>query len=317
MELRDIEIFLTLAEELHFGRTADRLRLTTARVSQSIKKQERIIGAPLFDRTTRAVALTQLGDRYRHNLSAGYRQITEAIQDAVAHGGGIAGPLTLGGMGPQTLAVSRIIEVFQARHPAVEIHYREIQPTAPFQQLRSGQVDIALLWLPVREPDLTVGPVTHVSQAMLMIGASHQLAGRTSVAIEDLGDCTVLTSAEELPAYMEEAINPFHTPTGRPIRRGPRVSSWHEELSVVATGKAVTIVAAEAAHFYPWPNITYLPIEDGRLIQWAPVWRTATETEHIRAFRRAAQKVESLDRGCLANGTSLVNPPVAERSPHL
>ena len=58
MELRDIEVFLTLAEELHFGRTAERLHVTPARVSQAIKKQERAIGAALFERTSRVVRLT-------------------------------------------------------------------------------------------------------------------------------------------------------------------------------------------------------------------------------------------------------------------
>ncbi|MGH3486399.1 MAG: LysR family transcriptional regulator [Actinopolymorphaceae bacterium] len=65
MELRDIEIFLTLAEELHFGRTAARLHVTTARVSQAVKKQERHIGGALFDRTNRAVKLTPLGVQLR------------------------------------------------------------------------------------------------------------------------------------------------------------------------------------------------------------------------------------------------------------
>jgi Bacterial regulatory helix-turn-helix protein, lysR family len=59
-----------LAEELHFGRTAEQLRLTTAHVSQSIKKQERITGAPLFDRTTRAVQLIPLGERLHRELSS-------------------------------------------------------------------------------------------------------------------------------------------------------------------------------------------------------------------------------------------------------
>jgi DNA-binding transcriptional LysR family regulator len=58
MELRDIEIFLALAEELHFGRTAERLHVSQARVSQAIKKQERRIGGTLFERSSRQVRLT-------------------------------------------------------------------------------------------------------------------------------------------------------------------------------------------------------------------------------------------------------------------
>ncbi|MGI5524918.1 LysR family transcriptional regulator [Micromonospora sp. CA-259024] len=73
MELRDIEIFLTLAEELHFTRTAERLHVTQARVSQAIKKQERRIGAALFERNNRNVALTPIDQRLfddRTSLSA-------------------------------------------------------------------------------------------------------------------------------------------------------------------------------------------------------------------------------------------------------
>ncbi|NED58861.1 LysR family transcriptional regulator, partial [Micromonospora aurantiaca] len=80
MELRDIEIFLALAEELHFGRTAERLHISQARVSQAIKKQERRIGAPLFDRTSRRVRITPAGEHLYRELSAGYRQIMDGIE---------------------------------------------------------------------------------------------------------------------------------------------------------------------------------------------------------------------------------------------
>ncbi|MFD0853538.1 LysR family transcriptional regulator, partial [Actinomadura adrarensis] len=72
MELRDIEIFLTLAEELHFGRTATRLRISPARVTQAIQKQERHIGGPLFERTSRTVRLTPLGSQLRDDLRPVY-----------------------------------------------------------------------------------------------------------------------------------------------------------------------------------------------------------------------------------------------------
>jgi DNA-binding transcriptional LysR family regulator len=70
VELRDIEILLMLAQELHSGRTAERLHVSTARVSQSIKQQERRIGGALFERTSRSVRLTPLGERLRDRLDA-------------------------------------------------------------------------------------------------------------------------------------------------------------------------------------------------------------------------------------------------------
>ncbi|MFE9656552.1 LysR family transcriptional regulator [Micromonospora sp. NPDC006431] len=77
-----------MAEELHFGRTAQRLHLTTARVSQSIKKQERRIGAQLFDRTSRTVRPTPLGEQLYTDLKAAYGQIPRTSPSATP-----AGPL--------------------------------------------------------------------------------------------------------------------------------------------------------------------------------------------------------------------------------
>src|SRR6476659_7239758 len=82
MELRDIEIFLTLADELHFGRTAQRLHLTTARVSQAIKKQERALGAALFDRTSRTVRLTPFGRQLREDLRPIYLTLADTVRRA-------------------------------------------------------------------------------------------------------------------------------------------------------------------------------------------------------------------------------------------
>jgi len=72
VELREVEIFLTLAEEQHFGRTAERLTLSQARVSQAIQTLERKLGGKLFDRTSRSVRLTALGESVRrHRRPAG------------------------------------------------------------------------------------------------------------------------------------------------------------------------------------------------------------------------------------------------------
>ena len=288
MEIRDIEVFLTLAEELHFGRTATRLHLTAARASQSIKQQERRIGAPLFERTTRTVRLTPLGEQLRSELSAGYRQITEAVQNAAAAAAsGLSGRLAIGIMGSMSWRISHVIDLFSARHPALELRYSEIQPTAPLEALRAGEVDASMLWLPVTEPDLVSGPVVHTSNTVLMVHANHPLAERESVCVEDLGDCVVLQGTA-LPASMEEVFHPLRTPSGRAIRRGPVVASWHEEMSIVASGRCVCAVVEEAVGFYPRPNIVYLPMRDAPKSEWALVWRRTAETPAIRALMQAS-----------------------------
>ncbi|WP_258017587.1 LysR family transcriptional regulator [Streptomyces noursei] len=287
MEFRDIEIFLALAKELHFGRTAERLRITTARVSQSIRKAERRVGGPLFERNSRNVRITPLGEQLQQDLSAGYRQITDGIAKARAAAGAMSGTLALGTMGPMAQTIKPLLDAFQSTHPDVKLRHREVQPPEPLELLRSGDVDVALLWLPVHEPDLTVGPVVHVSDVLLLVSTDHPYAERESVCVEDLGDhCAFLPG--RLPASMEAAFQPFHTPSGRPIARGPRPSTWHEVLGLVAAGQGVVGAARDAALFYSWPGLTFIPVRDMSPVRWALVWRTADESPLIRALSYVA-----------------------------
>ncbi|MGW7046872.1 hypothetical protein ACWGDT_30110 [Streptomyces avermitilis] len=70
--------------------------------------------------------------------------------------------------------------------------------------------------------------------------------------------------------------------------RGPEVATWHEDMSVVHSGEAVTAVVAEAARYYPWPDLVYLPVRDAPPCRWVLVWRTAGETPLVRALAQAA-----------------------------
>jgi DNA-binding transcriptional LysR family regulator len=115
VELRDIEIFLVLAEELHFGRTAARLRVSQARVSQAIRKQERRIGTPLFERTSRRVTLTPAGQRLRSDLQQAYDLIHNGLTRAAA--GGVRGVVRLGVMGALGNEMRPVIDAFHARTP--------------------------------------------------------------------------------------------------------------------------------------------------------------------------------------------------------
>ncbi|MEU4425743.1 LysR family transcriptional regulator [Actinoplanes sp. NPDC024001] len=291
MELRDVEIFLTLAEELHFGRTAGRLHVSAARISQSVKKTERRIGAPLFERTSRVVRLTPIGEQLRSDLRSGYRQIMRGIDAASAAALGASGALTLGTMGPLSITISDMLDLFRARHPGAEVRHREIQPPAPLDLLRSGEVDVAMLWRPVREPDLSVGPVVHTSGVLLMVSAEHPYAGMDSICLEDLGDHCAQVAPTSIPSYMEAGLAPHHTPSGRPIPRGPRVATWQEALSTVSSGQAVAVVMADIPPYYAWPSLAFVPIRDAPPCEWVLVWRTTDETPMIRALAQAARDI--------------------------
>ena len=288
MELRDIEIFLTLAEELHFGRTAEHLRVSQARVSQSIKQQERRIGGALFERTSRRVRLTPLGERLRDRLAAGYGEIMTGIDEAIAAARGQAGTLTVGAFDTHHTEIAAVLDLFRQRHPQCELRLREIVVADPFGGLRAGRIDIAMLWLPIREPDLTVGPHVHTERLVLAVAAGHPLADRDQVEMEDLGDYPVLGLDGPIPDYLFTMHTPLVTPAGRPIRRAHTVATLAEGLAAIATGAVVSPVGIHVAATRTRRDITFVPITDAPVLQYAAVWRSANETTLVRAFVQAA-----------------------------
>lgn len=294
MELREIEIFLTLAEELHFGRTADRLHVSVARVSQAIKKQERAVGAALFERTSRSVRLTPVGEQLRQDLQPHYKRLKESVERAALAAREKTDIVRIGMIGGGIAQDLRaVLEAFREQNPSAELKIRNMTFGDPFGPLRNGEVDVAILWLPVREPDLTVGPVIFTEPIVLALPARHPLAGQESVSYEDLADLVIVDTP--MPRYWREAVIPTHTPSGRPFKVGPKVGDLLEVFAVITSGEAVTPVHAQTARYFPRPDIAYVPIHDAPLGRWALVWRTDAESDLIRSFARIVG-----DRGALA-----------------
>src|SRR5258707_683975 len=98
IELRELRAFLVLAEELHFGRTADRLRLTQSRVSQTIRALERKLGTQLAHGTSRQVVLTDGGTQFRAEVSAQVAGLESVLRSTSERGRRVGGPVRLGVM---------------------------------------------------------------------------------------------------------------------------------------------------------------------------------------------------------------------------
>jgi len=200
MELREIEIFLALAEELHFGRTAERLHVSQARISQTIKKLERQVGAPLFDRTSRRVAPTPIGARLRDDLAPAYRQIVGAVARATDAGRGTGGVLQVGFEAPGVAdLIAGVLDTYRSRATEGEVEIREADFGDPFGLLRAGEVDVLVTLLPVAEPDLATGPVVLTEPMVLAVPARHPFARLDSVTLDDLARDTVFRAARPAP----------------------------------------------------------------------------------------------------------------------
>lgn len=291
MELRDIEIFLTLAEELHFGRTAERLHVSQARVSQAISRQERRFGTALFDRSSRRVNLTPVGRRLREDLQQVHDLLLQALARAEAAGPGSGRTLRLGVFGHAGHELRPLADAFRARHPDSDIQFREINGSDPFGALRAGQHDVNVLWLPVLEPDLTVGPTVLTGHRVLAVAVDHPLAERGSASLEDLADNRVVDLGPDAPEYWITAMVPTRTPLGRRIPRGPVARTFHELLALVSAGQCVHPLGEIAARYNSPPGIVFIPMPDAPPLQWALTWSSTTDNPAIRALARTAADI--------------------------
>jgi DNA-binding transcriptional LysR family regulator len=288
MDTAEIEVFLVLAEELHFGRTAERLHLTQSQVSRLVARLERRSGGALFERTTRRVRLTPLGEQVRSGLRPGYTQITEALEAARAASQGVTSDLRIGCTvtvgGP---ALSRLTEEFCARYPGCEVTLHELEWRDPYAELRRNEVDVIVNWLAVDEPDMTAGPVIDYRERVLAVGHGHRLAGRESVSAEDLGDEEAHDLPPNFPAALGDAIIPPFTPSGRPIRRMQPIHSMEDVITLVARGRIVHPTMAGISLFHR-PDIALVPIRDLPPMPLGLIWCTAHENARIRALAAVA-----------------------------
>lgn len=284
MERHEMEAFLTLAEELHFRRTSERLGLAQGRVSQTIQKLERRIGAPLFERTSRRVALTPVGEKLRDDLLPAYQQVQRALANAAAAARGTRAVLRVGYSSPMAAElVLKAADRLTARHPGAEIQIQEIPLSDPLGPIRSGQVHLQITELPVDEPDLAVGPVLIAEERRLLVHHQHPFTRSATVTLEDLAATSLITFAAATPPYWQEYHFPRQTPTGVPI---PHLvaGNWHEALAMVGAGRGVTFASARAERYHARPDTVWLRFPHLPRIEYAPIWPRTSNTPLIQAF---------------------------------
>ncbi|MEJ1089673.1 LysR family transcriptional regulator [Microbacterium sp. Mu-80] len=297
LELRDIEVFLTLADELHFGRTAERLHLSQARVSQIITEYERQIGGSLFDRSNRRdVRLTPVGARLRDDLTPVYGALRDSLNQAKLAVRGFDAELRVGLMPFNVPALHGYWEAFTTRHPHYELRLRYASFTDPFGSLRRGEIDVLVTWLPVDEPDLTIGPTLFTDTHVLAVAATHELASRSSVPVEALADFAHVMVAN-MPETWENGYLPFRTPGGKTIKRVEAVTNADELLQLVSTGEIIHPFPAHVMHYWSLPHIRWLPMPDLSPLTYVLVWRTDAESDPIRAFARTVDDLGPITDG--------------------
>ncbi|HEJ9059558.1 TPA: LysR family transcriptional regulator [Serratia fonticola] len=174
IELRHLRYFVAVAEELHFGRAAERLRISQPPLSQQIQALEDMVGARLLARNNRNVSLTQAGEMFLKEAYQVLAQVNRAAEKAARLERGELGELTIGftSSAPFIRVVSRSLRAFRQLSPDVHIKMREVNTKQQLEPLLNGELDLGVMrntrlpdalqhQLLLREPLLAVVPNGH------------------------------------------------------------------------------------------------------------------------------------------------------------
>lgn len=305
VELRELRVFLTLAEELHFGRTAERLGLTQSRVSQTVRTLESKLGERLLERTSRRVSVTPAGDRLRGEVAPVYDQLLDVLERSSAMARGLEGVLRLGvahaaAVGAELL---RVIDAFEDRHPDCRIEIVDLPFLERHAPLRHGEIDLMVTAPPFAPPDLVIGPVMGSEDRVLAVARDHPLARREAVSVEDIANYRVLDASAFLPKELADVYLPHKTPAGRKIKRlRVTVRDFSDLVILIARGRIVQPTIASAVGRFAQANVVCRPILDMPPTNSALAWRKGSADPRLHALI-------DLARAHLTSGQS---PPILD-----
>ena len=185
MEMHQLVYFESVSRHLHFTRAAEELNVAQPSVSQQIRKLETELGAPLFHRMKRRVALTEAGKTFLPHARAVLRRVEEARLEVQELSGLQRGALAVGtppSVGTHLLP--RAMAAFSRRHPGIALAFREAGSRTLLTLLEEGELDLAVVIQPMRHPSLETLPLLE-EELLLAVPRQHPLAlggGRVRLA---------------------------------------------------------------------------------------------------------------------------------------
>jgi DNA-binding transcriptional LysR family regulator len=205
MDLRQLEVFVTVAEELNFTRASDRLEVAQGAVSQSIQALERSLGARLFARTNRRVALTPAGESLLPQARSLLRQATSMRDEIRRAARGEIGRLRLGVMGAATHTwLPRLIREFRTTRPEVMVEIAEMTPTQQLMALDNRRIDLGFARKPpLAHTDEVVTQLVYVDELVLCLPAD-EIQATLPASLANYADRDfVLYAREEAPELVD------------------------------------------------------------------------------------------------------------------
>ena len=247
MELRQIRSFLSVAETLHFGRTAELIHLSQPALSLQIRALEAEVGVRLLERNRRKTTLTPAGRAFRDAAIAGVAQLDRAIRNARLAADGKLGLLRIGFISTAgSELLPNIIRAFRELNPEVEFSLRNILTAEQIRMLESGALDIGFLRLPIGGHTQLEVVTVHREPFVLVVPASHPLAERKKVRLSEV-------SGQDFVMYDRMHAPGFHDLVFGILRNAgivPNVRQTAGEMptliSLVAAGMGISILPESA-----------------------------------------------------------------------
>jgi DNA-binding transcriptional LysR family regulator len=247
MELRQIRSFLSIAETLHFGRTAELIHLSQPALSLQIRALEEEVGVRLFDRNRRKTTLTAAGLAFRDDAAAALAQLDQAVRRARLAANGKLGLLRIGFISTVGSAiVPNIVRQFGELNPEVEFSLRAITTADQVQMLEAGSLDIGFFRLPIGAHSALDVVTVHREPFVLVVPSAHKLAKRKRVRLREVsGQDFVMYERTYAPGFHDLIFGML-----RDARIVPNVSQTAAEIStlisLVAAHMGVAILPASA-----------------------------------------------------------------------
>jgi DNA-binding transcriptional LysR family regulator len=248
VELRHLRYFRAVAEELHFGRAAERLHMAQPPLSQQILQLERELGVTLLVRSTRKVELTPAGEAYLKQVVAILDSVDEAGAQARRIAEGVEGHLAIGCVGSATYSLlPRLVRALRDELPGVDVSVRgEMLAPAQIAALLTGEIDLALLRPPVEQPGVLVETVRR-DRLLVALPEGHALATRDDLSVSDLRDEEFVAHAGHGRSVMSSILTAMCADAGFVPRIRHEVEETSTLVTLVSAGLGVAIVPEPTA----------------------------------------------------------------------
>jgi len=287
VELRQLRYFVTLAEELHFGRAAAREHIVQSALSQQIQRLERELGVPLLERSTHHVALTEAGAAFLPEA----RQILAHTERAVLiarRASSTAPTLRVGIIDAGYDSMPQILYEAQARHPDLIIHQIEVGVPEQYQLLLDGRLDVGIGRAALAPPQIASLLFRHDPLGVL-VPVDHPFASLDEVPVAALAREPLLLAAEiQAPEFNQFVVETCQSAGFTPTVYEGTVESVRAAAELVAQGRCLYCVPSSC--IASLPGIMWRPlIEPVSHYPWSILWRAADTSDLVRTIVACAR----------------------------